>query len=142
MWRSSLGVFAILALAASGCASAPPKQTLFDRLGGLPVIRVVVDDFVSRLRDDSRVSHFFEGSNVPLVKDRLTQFICEVSGGPCKYLGADMKTSHVGLGITNADFDAVAQDLVASLDKFNVPAGAKEELLSKLANMRVEIVEK
>jgi hemoglobin len=108
----------------------------------LPTIRKVVDDFVLRLRADSRVSQFFEGSNVPLVQEHLTQLICQVSGGPCTYLGADMKTAHAGMGVSKAEFDAVVEDLRASLDAAKVPAREGEELLTILAKMRPDIVEK
>jgi hemoglobin len=125
-----------------GCASAPPERTLYQRMGGLPTIRRVVDDFVLRLRADPRVSQFFEGSNIPLVKEHLTQLFCEVSDGPCTYLGADMKTAHAGMGVRNADFNAVAEDLGKSLDAAKVPEREKMELLSILGKMRADIVEK
>jgi hemoglobin len=144
MWRSSLALvmLASLTLSGFGCASARPAPTLYQRMGGLPKIRTAVDDFVLRLRADERVSRFFEGSNIPLVREQLTQLICELSGGPCTYLGADMKTAHVGMGISNAHFDAVAEDLAASLDTANVPQPEKMELLAILGKMRQDIVEK
>jgi hemoglobin len=142
MRQLSLGLVTALVLAASGCASAPPEPTLYHRMGGLPTIRSVVDDFVLRLRADHRVSQFFEGSNIPLVKEHLTQLFCEVSGGPCTYLGADMKTAHAGMGVANADFNAVAEDLGVSLDVAKVPEREKMELLSILSKMRRDIVEK
>jgi hemoglobin len=133
---------ALLALPVLGCASVPLEPTLYHRMGGLPTIRRAVDDFVLRLRADHRVNQFFEGSNIPLVKEHLTQLICEVSGGPCTYLGADMKTAHAGMGVSNADFTAVAEDLGASLDAAQVSEREKKELLSILAKMRRDIVEK
>jgi hemoglobin len=81
-------------------------------------------------------------SNLPLIREQLTQLVCQVSGGPCTYLGADMKTGHSGMGVSNADFDAVVEDLIASLDKFNVAPREKSELLALLAKMRSDIVEK
>jgi hemoglobin len=143
MWRSGLGLVVVaLTLIAPSCASAPPKPTLYERMGGLPATRRVVDDFVLRLRADARVSQFFEDSNIPLVKEHLTQLFCEVSGGPCTYLGADMKTAHAGMGLSNADFNAVAEDLGASLDAAKVPEREKKELLAILGKMRRDIVEK
>jgi hemoglobin len=142
MRQLSLGLVTALVLATSGCASAPSQATLYQRLGGLPTIRKVVDDFVLRLRADPRVSHFFADSNVPLIREQLTQLFCEVSGGPCTYLGADMKTAHVGMGVRNADFDAVAEDLGASLDAAKVPERERKELLAILGKMRTDIVEK
>jgi hemoglobin len=142
MRQLSLGLVTVLVVTTFGCASAPPQTTLYRRLGGLPTIRKVVDDFVLRLRSDQRVSHFFENSNVPLIREQLTQLFCQVAGGPCMYLGADMKTAHVGMGLSNADFDAVAEDLGASLDTAKVPEREKKELLAILGKMRTDIVEK
>jgi hemoglobin len=144
MWHFGLGLVMVASLVLSGfgCASTPPDRTLYHRMGGLPTIRMTVDDFVLRVRADPRVSRFFEGSNIPLVKEHLTQLFCEVSGGPCTYLGADMKTAHAGMGLSDADFNAVAEDLGASLDAAKVAERERKELLSILAKMRRDIVEK
>ena len=125
----------------TGCAGVLPEKTLYERVGGLPTLRKVVDDFVDRLRVDPRVQRFFADSNIPLVKERLVHLTCEVSGGPCTYLGADMKTAHVGLRISDAHFDAVVEDFGASLDKFGVRAREKGELLSILGKLRSDVVE-
>jgi hemoglobin len=73
-------------------------------------------------------------------KAKLVDQICEASGGPCKYTGKDMKTAHAGMGITDADFNALVEDLVATLDKFKVPAKEKSELLAVLGPMKKDIV--
>jgi hemoglobin len=125
----------------AGCAGVRPEKTLYERVGGLPTIRQVVDDFVNRLRADPRVQEFFADSNIPMVKERITHLTCEVAGGPCTYLGADMKTSHVGLRISDAHFDAVVEDFAASLDKFGVRPREKGEFLSILGKLRADIVE-
>ena len=111
-------------------------------LGGLPTIRLIVDDFVGRVGSDTRISRFFKDSNVALVKERFTHLFCELSGGPCTYLGADMKNSHSGMGIGNADFDAVIDDMSATLNEHKVSGREKEEFLALLRPMRKDIVEK
>ena len=136
------GLALFVAFVVVGCAGVPRERTLYDRLGGLPAIRLVVDDFVGRVGADRRINRFFAQSNVPLVKERFTHLFCQLTGGPCTYLGADMKNSHSGLGISHADFDAVLEDATASLDQFKVPAREKEEFLSLLRPMRKDIVEK
>lgn len=141
-WWREWALVLLSALLVAGYAPVRAEKPLYERLGGARAIHVIVDDFVGRVTSDPRVKRFFEGSNLPLVREQVTQFLCQASGGPCTYLGADMKTAHVGLGISNADFDAVAEDLVASLDKFNVAARDKDELLAILGRMRVDIVEK
>ena len=137
-----VALVALVSLPLAGCAGVRPEPTLYERLGGARAIYVVVDDFVDRVTTDARIKRYFEGSNLPLVRQQLTQFLCQVAGGPCTYLGADMKTGHVGMGISNADFDAVAEDLTASLDKFRVAAREKHELLTILGRMRGDIVDK
>ena len=129
-------------LVITGCASTPGDKKLYDRLGGLPTIRLIADDFVARVGSDTRINRFFKDSNVALVKERFTHLFCELSGGPCTYLGADMKNSHSGMGIGNADFDAVIEDATATLDKFKVSGREKDEFLALLRPMRKDIVEK
>lgn len=132
----------------AGCASMSGETTgtkekpLYDRLGGKEAITAVVDDFVGRVAEDTRINGFFARANILRLKVSLVNQICEASGGPCKYTGADMKTAHRGMGITNVAFDALVQDLVATLDKFKVPAKEKNELLAALGPMRKDIVER
>ena len=142
LWAGILGVL----LLAAGCASTMQPdmadKTLYERLGGKDAITAVVDDFVGRVAADNRINGFFAKANVPRLKMMLVDQICEASGGPCKYTGRDMKTAHRGMGITDAAFDALVGDLVATLDKFKVGEREKQELLSTLGPMRKDIVEK
>src|ERR1043166_4088994 len=138
-------IVAIL-MGAAGCSSMSQQsmsdKSLYERLGGKAAITAVVDDFVGRVAADNRINGFFAQANIPRLKAMLVDQICEASGGPCKYTGRDMKTTHRGMGITNAAFDALVGDLVATLDKFNVGDREKKELLSVLGPMRSDIVEK
>lgn len=68
--------------------------------------------------------------------------ICQASGGPCKYTGKDMKSAHQGMGISEADFNALVEDLVGALDKFKVAPEDKQTLLGVLGPMKKDIVEK
>jgi hemoglobin len=142
-------VVAILGMALlAGCATTEQKpmaaqeKSLYERLGGKEAITAVVDDFVGRVAADNRINSFFATTDIPRLTMNLVNQICEVSGGPCKYTGRDMKTTHRGMGITNAQFDALVGDLVATLDKFKVPEKEKNELLSVLGPMRKDIVER
>jgi hemoglobin len=114
--------------------------SLYERLGKKEAITAVVDDFVNRVANDNRINGKFANANIPRLKKMLVDQICEASGGPCTYTGKDMKATHVGMGITNADFDALVQDLVASLNKFKVGEREKTELLNVLGPMRKDIV--
>ena len=66
--------------------------------------------------------------------------LCEATGGPCVYIGEDMKTAHAGLGISEADWKKSVDHLVATLDKFHVPAKEKNEVLTAISSMKKDIV--
>ncbi|GAC1446847.1 MAG: group 1 truncated hemoglobin [Pyrinomonadaceae bacterium] len=117
------------------------KKSLYDRLGGEAAISAVVDDFAGRVLADTRINAKFAKSNAPRLVFHLKQQICQVTGGPCKYDGLDMKTSHKNMGVTEGEFNALVEDLVATLDKFNVPAAEKGELLGILGPLKPQIVE-
>jgi hemoglobin len=125
--------------------STQEKKSLYARLGGYDAIALVVDDFIGRLATDKRFEKFFTGfsndSKKKLRQHILDQF-CVAAGGPCVYMGRDMKTSHTGLGITEADWDAAAKHLVAALDKYKVPEAEKNDLLAFVTAQKKDIVEK
>ena len=115
--------------------------SLYERLGGLDAIKAVVDDFVVRCAADERISDKFARTDIPRLKKMLVDQVCEATGGPCTYAGRDMKETHRGLGVTAGEFDALVANLVATLNKFNVPQAEQEELLGALAPMKADIVE-
>ena len=123
----------------------PQEKSLYDRLGGYNALAAVVDDFVGRLVTDKQFEKFFVGHSTDS-KKRIRQHIldqfCAATGGPCIYTGRDMKTSHAGLDITEAQWDAAAKHLVASLDKFKVPEKEKGEVLAFVTTLKKDIVEK
>src|ERR1043166_2544590 len=89
---------------------------------------------------DKRINGFFARADVPRLKGNLVDQICQATGGPCVYKGKDMMTAHKGMGISDADFAALVEDLVKTLDKFNVPAKEKGELLNVLGPLKPQIV--
>jgi len=117
-----------------------PQKSLYDRLGGQPAITAVVDDFVGNVAADTRINRFFARTDIPRLKRLLVEQICQGTGGPCTYTGRDMKTTHAGMGITDAQFNALVEDLVKTLDKFKVPEKEKGELLGVLGPMKPSIV--
>jgi len=130
----------VMALAVAGCAMFGGKASLYERLGGLPYIQIVVDDFVANVAADSRINKRFEGTNIPVLKKHLVDQICQASGGPCKYTGRDMKATHTGMKITEAEWNATVEDLVKTLDKYKVPEQEKNDLLALLGSLKADIV--
>ena len=139
----------MLLLTLVGCQTMEqtPKSTstdkpLYERLGGKPAITAVVEDFVGRVAADSRINGKFANTDIPRLKTLLVEQICQATGGPCTYTGRSMKATHAGMGVNNADFDALVGNLVATLNQFKVPDREKNELLGALGPMKRDIVEK
>ncbi len=136
----------VLAGCMEGNKPSPAARTLYDRMGGEKAIVKVVDDFVANVVADPKIrephkKHFQEG-DVAGLKKKLVDQIGQATGGPQKYTGKDMRTAHQGLGITNADFDALVGDLVKALNDNKVGKSEQDELLKMLGGMRGEVVEK
>jgi hemoglobin len=74
------------------------------------------------------------------LKSHLSDQICDATGGPCSYLGRDMKTTHAGMKITEAEWSATVEALVKALDKYKIDKTEKEELLAALGPMKKDIV--
>ena len=128
------------ATAAPTKAAGTSTETLYKRLGGAPAIQGVIDDFVTNVGADTRINKFFANTDLKKLNKLLVEQVANATGGPEKYTGRDMKATHAGLKITMADFTALVEDLVKSLDKFKVPAAEKTELLGILAPLSKDIV--
>jgi len=136
-----------VAVNVGACASttqeAPKGPSLYRRLGGREGIALVVGDFTANMAADPRVNERFKGAKpaeIERFKSNLADQICEATGGPCSYIGKDMKTAHEGMRITEAEWNATVENLVKALDKNNVQAQAKQELLGALGPMKKDIV--
>lgn len=145
--RKAFLIFAmVLVCAGSAFAQAATKEkTLYQRLGGYDAIAAVSDDFVDRLGKGKLLSRFVVGLSVDSKKrlrQHLVDFLCNATGGPCLYLGRDMKTVHTGLGITEDDWKESVDALVATLDKFKVPEKEKNEVLGAVSALKKDVVEK
>ena len=142
-----LGVL-LLALSAISIPVLSPAQqastpSLYKRVGGYDAIAAVTDDFVGRLASDPQLGRFFVGfsdDSKKLTRQRIVDFLCQTTGGPCAYTGRDMKTVHTGLKITEQDWDTSVKHLNATLDKFKVPAKERSEVLQAISGLKPDIV--
>jgi hemoglobin len=133
-----LGLWIASGLAGCTAMGAKSEPSLYRRLGGRDAIANVVGDFVANVVKDDRINQRFKGLQPPQVeklKTNLADQICEATGGPCAYLGRDMKTVHQGMRITDAEWNATVEALVQALDKHKVGAKEKSELLALLGPM-------
>jgi hemoglobin len=127
---------------AAQVAPAPSAgPTLYQRLGGRDVIDAFVATFVANVGRDSRIQLRFLFTDLDSLRGHLSAQICEAAGGPCKYTGRPMKPGHAGMHVQNAEFDAMAEDLVAALKAHGIGAAEQKELLAAVGSMRPDIVE-
>ena len=150
VWRMArLGMALTLGIAVTSVASAqqpPAQKSLYDRLGGLKGITVVVDDFINRLvvnEDLNRNPAIVAGrmnSPAPYLKFQVSQLVCGVTGGPCKYTGKTMKDSHAHLNITENEWGVMAREFQKSLDEFKVPVEEQKELFEIVGSTKADIV--
>jgi len=120
-------------------------KSLYQRLGGYDALAAVTDDFLGRLATDKQLGRFFPGhsaDSLKKIRQHIVDQLCVATGGPCIYMGRDMKTAHSGMGISEADWNQAAALLVQTLDKFKVPAQEKGEVLAAVSSLKKDIVEK
>jgi hemoglobin len=128
-------------LAASSLALAQDDAT-FQGLGGKPGIKKIVDTLLPIVLADRRIKDSFQDIDMKHLGMRLEEQFCMLSGGPCVYKGKDMTEIHDGLNITNAQFNALAEDLQIAMERNGVPSRIQNKLVAKLAPMQRGIVTK
>lgn len=140
--RLHLVLLALLMIALFGCQSisSPKEDALYHELGGTTGIEQIVDIFIYEIGENEVVVHHFEDTDIDRFREKQIEHLCVLSGGPCEYTGDDMIESHLGMNITETEFNSMTNSLITALDKAGVSLGARNRLLSILAAMRGEII--
>jgi hemoglobin len=130
-----------------GTASSQPSavrpvdpNSLYSRLGQRAAIEAVVTDFTNRVAKDRRINKRFANTNAQAFIAKLTDQICQASGGPCTYTGKDMRTAHAGMKITNREWNITVAHLSAAMRAKGVKPREQRELLAMLGPMKGDIV--
>ena len=136
MRRARLTLFAALL-----CIAAPgARAELYDDLGGQAGMQAIVDHAIQRWLADPRVGPTFADTNMDRFRRLITDQLCQVAGGPCRYAGRTMAAAHRGLDLTRAQFNAVAEDLQDAMEDSGVAYHTQNRLLAKLAPMQRDMV--
>jgi len=118
--------------------------SLYRRLGGYDVIAAIIDDMFALLRADPAFARFGSGRSTDShmrARQLLVDQMGELTGGPCYYIGRDMLTSHAGLAISAAEWEANMKHADAALLKNGVPDAERAEFLALFERYRDDIVE-
>lgn len=118
------------------------EDSLFADMGGQAGIDRIVDASVDNYLADERIKAIFDESNIDRLRVQFKIQFCQVAGGPCAYKGHDMTMAHKGLHLTNADFNAVVEDLQDAMDKVGLPFATQNRFLARLAPMQHQVVSK
>ncbi len=128
------------AIALSGCQLLPPSSTLFDDLGGLPVIEKITDNFINEISYDQQIARHFQDTKIERFREKLIEQLCHVSDGPCAYSGDSMLEVHRKMNISEAEFNRTVDLLVNAMNQAGVPHRVQNRLLARLAPMRPDII--
>ncbi|HEY8219469.1 MAG TPA: group 1 truncated hemoglobin [Methylobacter sp.] len=119
------------------------SKSLYERIGGEPAVNAAVDIFYRKVLNDERISHFFD--NVDMEKQAAKQkaFLTMAFGGPHHYTGEDMRKGHahlVKMGLDDSHFDAVVENLGATLEELNVPQELIDEVVAICETTRNDVL--
>ena len=128
------------AFAQGAAAMATAPAGLYQALGEKPGITRLMDDFVNRVVKDPRIGGHFKDVKPAALKESLTDQICQLSGGPCKYEGADMKSAHADMDINKGHFNALVEVLQSAMDAQGIPFAQQNRLLALLAPMHRDVI--
>ena len=139
---ASVLVAATITVTVAGCAARPgAAPTLYAQLGERPGLDRLVDRLLREMAADERIARHFRSADIARFREQLTLHLCEVAGGPCRYEGASMLEVHRGMGIREADFNALVEALIRVMEGLRLPTATQNELLAALAPMQPDIVE-
>ena len=133
-------ILCTVATAPAWAQSAAASGSLYQAFGEKQGLTQLVDDFHVRLLADARMGPHFKPANAKNIKEQLVDQFCVVTGGPCVYKGADMKSAHSNLDINKGDFNALVEVLQQSMDAKGIPFATQNKLLARLAPMHRDII--
>jgi hemoglobin len=129
----------VAALVLPVIAAQAGNANYYQQFGGTTGMRSLVDAFINRVVADPRISAYFTHTDISALKAALTVQFCHLEGGSCQF-SMNMHAVHARLGVTQAAFNALANDLYITMDRRMIPVAAQNNLLAKLAAMEPQIV--
>jgi hemoglobin len=114
--------------------------TLSERLGSWDGIPQIVTDTIANHRKNPAISHYFADVDTAQLAGHVTAFFAAGTGGPSKYEGRDMTTTHASMGLSDEDFDSAVADVLLALDQNGIGDAEKAEVASILESLRPAVM--
>src|SRR4051812_12859323 len=114
--------------------------SIYERIGGEPAIDAAVDIFYRKVLVDERISHFFDAVDMDRQRAKQKAFLTFAFGGPVHYSGQDMRAAHAKMKLTEAHFNAVMENLAATLTELKVPPQLIAEAAAIAESVRPEVL--
>ncbi len=116
-------------------------RSLYSRLGGAEGIRQIVDDVITAHLNNPVVSERFrKASDIGRLKTKAWEFFCAGAGGPETYTGKDMISAHKGMNITEAEYEAVTEDILSALEKNRIDDATARDVTEILSSLRNQVI--
>ena len=118
-------------------------ESIYERIGGAPAVNAAVDIFYRKVLQDSRITHFFDDTDMDAQRTKQKEFLTMAFGGPNHYTGKDMREAHstlVDQGLNDTHFDAVAEHLQATLEELEVPSNLIDEVMAIAGGAREDVL--
>jgi hemoglobin len=112
----------------------------YERVGGGPAIKAVVDRFYELVLADPQLSGFFGDADLPRLKRHQVLLVSQVMGGPAQYDGRDLQSAHKGLDISGDDFNLVVAYLAQALGEAGVPFEVITRVGAQLGATKPDVV--
>lgn len=116
------------------------EQSLYHRLGGQAAIDGAVEAFYVKVLADERVNHFFEDINMASQRRKQKAFLAAALGGPLPWTGKNMRKAHEDLDIKEQDFNAIAENLVATLKDLGISQPLIDETIAIVASTKNDVL--
>jgi len=131
-------ILVFLCLSVTACSS--PSKSLYQDIGGKETLSNIFGLAITRIYNDPKIGHYFKEVPKRHLRMQLTNQVCELIGGPCKYDGEKMTTSHKGLNITDAEFFLLVEYVQSAMRDIGLTAQQENLILQKLAPLKSQIV--
>jgi len=120
-------------------------SSLFEKIGGRDAVNASVYIFYKKVLADSRINEFFADIDMNAQRRKQVLFLTYAFGGPNNYDGESMRKAHEALvakGLNATHFDAVVENLGATLVELGVPAELISEAAAIAESTRTDVLGK